>query len=85
MKLALLWCTCALALTPAPRSPLPRRLGSSFSEDDLQRPAGHGYTRGPGEDDGFVDIPTVDLLLTQRNEAKSGGAISSSRTPSATS
>ena len=69
-KLALLWCTCALALTPAPRSPLPRRLGSSFSEDDLQRPAGHGYTRGPGEDDGFVDIPTVDLLLTQRNEAK---------------
>ena len=70
MKLALL-CTCALALTPpAPRSPLPRRLGSSFSEDDLQRPAGHGYTRGPGEDDGFVDIPTVDLLLTQRNEAK---------------
>ena len=69
-KLALLWCTCALALTPAPRSHLPRRLGSSFSEDDLQRPAGHGYTRGPGEDDGFVDIPTVDLLLTQRNEAK---------------
>ena len=69
-KLALLWCTCALALTPAPRSHLPRRLGSSFSDDDLQRPAGHGYTRGPGEDDGFVDIPTVDLLLTQRNEAK---------------
>ena len=69
-KLALLWCTCALALTPAPRSHLPRRLGSSISDDDLQRPAGHGYTRGPGEDDGFVDIPTVDLLLTQRNEAK---------------
>ena len=84
MKLALL-CTCALALTPAPRSPLPRRLGSSFSEDDLQRPAGHGYTRGPGEDDGFVDIPTVDLLLDPAERGEAAARPCRSRTPSGTS
>ena len=81
MKLPLL-AACALSLTPGP----PRRCAvrrRAFSDDDLLsapapagRPpaskaqAGHGYARGPGEDDGFVDIAAVDMLLTRRNEAK---------------
>ena len=29
--------------------------------------AGHGYTRGPGEDDGFGDIPNITPPLTARS------------------